>query len=224
MHPRTPRQSTRPLNPAAARGRSAKRLADAARRIGVSKRVTPYALLSADSATRSLRAAANHPLVRDISDERGMGDGVWIYLHDGWNDPSTDANAIHEDSVSECLALLKGAYFDAATLDEPEADALAAEAAEAAVPTSGENICEPMPTPANVRAILTVGDTVRFKSGIWTRMGNDVAPYDGEGVISSISKYGSVYVKVKLPNGGTFNYCYTLDWTCFEIIKKKQIK
>jgi hypothetical protein len=61
--------------------------------------------------TRSVKA---HPLVRDISVE---SDGVWIYLHDGWCDPATDANAISEDTLAEAIANLKGAYYDAGTLD-----------------------------------------------------------------------------------------------------------
>jgi len=61
--------------------------------------------------TRSVKA---HPLVREISVE---SDGVWIYLLDGWCDPATDANAISEDTLAEAIENLKGAYFDATTLD-----------------------------------------------------------------------------------------------------------
>ena len=60
---------------------------------------------------RSIKA---HPLVREISIE---SDGVWIYLRDGWCCPATDSNAISEDTISEAIANLKGAYFDASTID-----------------------------------------------------------------------------------------------------------
>lgn len=61
------------------------------------------------------RSVLAHPLVRDISVE---SDGIWIYLHDGWCDPATDANAISEDTWAEAISKLKGAYYDESTLDQ----------------------------------------------------------------------------------------------------------
>ena len=74
----------------------------------------------------------------------------------------------------------------------------------------------PKPTPAETWEKLKPGVNVRFTSGRWTRRGfNDVEPFNGEGVITSAPAYGSVYVKV---NGYPRAFCYTKDWTCFEII------
>lgn len=43
-----------------------------------------------------------HPKVASISDERGMGDGFWVYLKKGWqNDPET--HCIHENSPTRCF-------------------------------------------------------------------------------------------------------------------------
>jgi hypothetical protein len=78
---------------------------------------TPTAAVIKAANTRlrpTIRSVKAHPLVRDISIE---SDGVWIYLLDGWCDPATDANAISEDTLAEAVANLKGAYYDATTLD-----------------------------------------------------------------------------------------------------------
>lgn len=110
--------------------------ARAAARIGACKLITAAALVAADRATRSLSAAARHPLARDISDERAREDGVWIYLPTGWRCASSDCNAVHEDTVADALECLKRAYF------APDADDLAEierEAAEAATAASAGN-------------------------------------------------------------------------------------
>lgn len=74
----------------------------------------------------------------------------------------------------------------------------------------------PNPTPEETWAKLAPGVNVRFSSGRWTRMGfNDIEPFDGDGVIVSSPAYGSVYVKV---NGFNRAFCYTKEWTRFEII------
>jgi hypothetical protein len=72
----------------------------------------PEEILAADKVTRTLAQIARHPLVADVSDERGYGDGIWVYLKDGFINSNTDTCAIHEDTVAECLALLKTAWFD----------------------------------------------------------------------------------------------------------------
>ena len=72
----------------------------------------PEEILAADKTTRTLAQIARHPLVQDISDERGYGDGFWIYLKDGFINEATDTSGIHEETVAECLALLKTAWFD----------------------------------------------------------------------------------------------------------------
>ena len=72
----------------------------------------PEEILEADKTTRTLAQIAKHPLVQDVSDERGYGDGIWVYLKDGFINANTDTASIHEDTVAECLALLKTAWFD----------------------------------------------------------------------------------------------------------------
>lgn len=119
-------------------GRSAKRLADAAKRIGSSKLVTPHALCAADTATTSLAKAAKHPIVTDISDERGFGDGVWIYLADGWTCRNSDTGSIHEDTIAEALACLKRARYVAENTDEAQLAASKARKAEAALKAEAE--------------------------------------------------------------------------------------
>jgi hypothetical protein len=51
------------------------------------------------------------PRVESISDERfGMGregDGIWIYFHPGWINRLTETHCIHEDTWTECKAMLR---------------------------------------------------------------------------------------------------------------------
>ena len=72
----------------------------------------PAEILEADKVTRTLAQIEKHPLVSSISDERCYGDGIWVYLKDGFINANTDTASIHEDTVAECLALLKTAWFD----------------------------------------------------------------------------------------------------------------
>jgi len=74
----------------------------------------PAEILAADKITRTLAQIARHPLVSDVSDERGYGEGegIWVYLKDGFINGNTDTSSIHEDTVAECLSLLKTAWFD----------------------------------------------------------------------------------------------------------------
>lgn len=41
--------------------------------------------------------------VADVSDEREMGDGFWVYLKPGWRWAEDWVHSIHEDTPSECL-------------------------------------------------------------------------------------------------------------------------
>ena len=79
---------------------------------------------------------------------------------------------------------------------------------------------EPMPTPADVAAKLRPGLKVKWTSGHWRRNGaNDWHPYDGTGEIASGPHFGSVYVSYVSESGKTVTACFTLAWTCFEIIE-----
>jgi hypothetical protein len=51
---------------------------------------------------RTLAQLIAHPWVEEVSDERGMGQGIWVYLKSGyqWDGCQT----IHEDTVGDCLA------------------------------------------------------------------------------------------------------------------------
>ena len=60
----------------------------------------------------------SHPLVESISDEREWerrppwaeynGDGFWVYLEPGYINPMSGTHCIHEETPSECFALLRG--------------------------------------------------------------------------------------------------------------------
>lgn len=47
------------------------------------------------------------PRVREVSDERGMGDGIWIYLKDGFVNSSTECSMVHESTPTAALRVLK---------------------------------------------------------------------------------------------------------------------
>ena len=95
--------------------------------------ISPAEVIAADKITRSLSAIARHPLVESVSDERGFGDGVWVYLKNGFLNEATDTGSIHEDTVAEILPLLRSAWFDIRETDEAEfaADREAVKAANA---------------------------------------------------------------------------------------------
>ena len=78
---------------------------------------TPEQQRAANKALKSSKDVSKHPLVRDISDERNMGDGIWVYLQNGWCCPQTDCNSIHEDTWGEVIACLKDAYYDETQVD-----------------------------------------------------------------------------------------------------------
>lgn len=41
--------------------------------------------------------------VCEVGDERGMGDGYWIYLNTGWCWDDTGLHSIHEDTVARAI-------------------------------------------------------------------------------------------------------------------------
>lgn len=61
---------------------------------------------------RSWRAATTDPRVHDHSDERGSGDGLWLYLRRPWRCPDTDLSFVHEWTVRETLDSLQRCYRD----------------------------------------------------------------------------------------------------------------
>lgn len=57
--------------------------------------------------SKTTDAIKAHPLVESISDERHLGDGYWVYLHEGYVARSSECGTIHEESPSECLRVLR---------------------------------------------------------------------------------------------------------------------
>jgi len=47
------------------------------------------------------------PRVHEVSDERFLGDGVWVYLKPGYASTSTDCGTIHESSWTKAYAVLR---------------------------------------------------------------------------------------------------------------------
>jgi hypothetical protein len=46
-------------------------------------------------------------LITAVSDERGSGDGYWVYLIAGWqNAMDLGCHIVHEETASECAAVL----------------------------------------------------------------------------------------------------------------------
>lgn len=52
---------------------------------------------------RTIADLRNDPRVTDISDERGSGDGVWVYLIAGWQS-SCDTHQVAQDTLKEACA------------------------------------------------------------------------------------------------------------------------
>lgn len=46
------------------------------------------------------------PRVDSISDERGYGDGVWVYLKQGYVNIRLDSTFIHEWTIADCCEQL----------------------------------------------------------------------------------------------------------------------
>ena len=43
--------------------------------------------------------------IQEISDERGGGDGIWVYLKPGFINIESETHMIHEDSWKEVIAM-----------------------------------------------------------------------------------------------------------------------
>lgn len=54
---------------------------------------------------KSLRRFADK--VESVSDERGGGDGYWVYLACGWRDEDGETHCVHEDTPTACAARMK---------------------------------------------------------------------------------------------------------------------
>jgi|TARA_R100000030_G_scaffold19852_1_gene14149 hypothetical protein len=46
------------------------------------------------------------PRVDWISDERGTGEGIWVYLKEGYINDHLECGTIHEHTVAECCLQL----------------------------------------------------------------------------------------------------------------------
>ena len=68
---------------------------------------------------RTMADLALHPWVDSISDERSMGEVIWVYFKFGyvWE----GCGCIHEGTVKACCKAIRSVYFDQAVKDELEA-------------------------------------------------------------------------------------------------------
>lgn len=55
---------------------------------------------------KTIEKIKKHPAVVSISDERGSGDGFWVYLKSGWTYDNPGEHSLHEDTPSQCLPML----------------------------------------------------------------------------------------------------------------------
>lgn len=53
-----------------------------------------------------MRDIQNDPRVSSVSDERSMGDGVWVYLKANFVNTHLECHTIHERTVRECCEQL----------------------------------------------------------------------------------------------------------------------
>ena len=58
----------------------------------------------------------NHPLVEEVEDDRHNDNGYWCYLMPGWINYMHEVHHVHEDTVAECLSILK--CVEACSCDE----------------------------------------------------------------------------------------------------------
>ena len=56
---------------------------------------------------RTWAQACADPRVESFSDERGTGDGLWLYLAEPYYCPDTETGTVHEFSVREVLDSLE---------------------------------------------------------------------------------------------------------------------
>ena len=61
----------------------------------------------------TLSQVANDPRVDSISDERGMGDGLWIYLKNPYVNDFLETTFIHEHKVSDIIDQLNNSVVTA---------------------------------------------------------------------------------------------------------------
>ena len=106
---------------------------------------------------RTLAQLTAHPWVEEVSDERGMGQGIWVYLKPGhqWD----GCHTIHEGTVGACLAQF-------ATVEEcpepvaPVRPVLPGEATPPPAPSHGEAA----PTLPELRADAAAGRPVSLSA------------------------------------------------------------
>ena len=61
--------------------------------------------------TKVEQSVRSHPLVEDISDERGFGAGIWAYLKPGHRREKWDlVHSVHEDTWTEVLKALRSVH------------------------------------------------------------------------------------------------------------------
>lgn len=56
--------------------------------------------------------------VADVSNETGNGDGWWIYLQEPHFNPQLECSIIHEDTLTECIKILKDVVNNPVTKEE----------------------------------------------------------------------------------------------------------
>lgn len=69
-------------------------------------------ILEINKATAALKptlaSIKSHPLVVDVSDERGFGDGWFVYLRDDIETPGTGTPTIHERNLRDVVNEIRG--------------------------------------------------------------------------------------------------------------------
>ena len=55
---------------------------------------------------RTYNDILNDPRVDSVSDERGYGDGIWVYLKKGYINQRLECGTIHEHTIAECCQQL----------------------------------------------------------------------------------------------------------------------
>lgn len=61
----------------------------------------------------TLKQIAEDPRVEGISDERGMGDGLWVYLKNPYVNTFLETTFIHENKVSDLIDQLNNSVVTA---------------------------------------------------------------------------------------------------------------
>jgi len=61
----------------------------------------------------TLKQVASDPRVHSISDERGMGDGLWVYLKNPYVNDFLETTFIHENKVSDIIDQLNNSVVTA---------------------------------------------------------------------------------------------------------------